>query len=121
MLFDLSKCLEFYFKEHAPRNDKDYNYLWCSYDTDVHKHMDFYELFLYQAVHRAIITKGKNKSFIKNGCSSLNPGNTINCTRNPSSPSISPFWASRNFLNGILKKILFFRISSEKRSVSPVR
>ena len=37
---------KYYFAEKSNRGEKDYDYLWCGTDTDLHCHEDFYELFI---------------------------------------------------------------------------
>ncbi len=74
MFFDSSKCLEFYFKEQALRNDKDYDYLWCSYDTKVHKHMDFYELFFVSSGAPCHYYQGKKQELYKKWMFFFKPG-----------------------------------------------
>ena len=44
MRFHPEHILKYYYKDHAMRSGKDYDYVWCAADVDVHSHEDFYEI-----------------------------------------------------------------------------
>ena len=47
MRFDMNKFQQGCFEDHVVRQGKNYDYVWCISDVNVHRHVDFYEvLFL---------------------------------------------------------------------------
>ena len=46
MRFDPAHCVKNRFEYHVLRPGKNYDYVWCRADVDVHTHEDFYELFI---------------------------------------------------------------------------
>ena len=74
MRFNLERCAKNHFEDHVLRKEKDYDYVWCAADVDVHTHEDFYELFILAGGDYYHYYNGEEKRIGRNTVYFFKPG-----------------------------------------------
>ena len=88
---------KFYFEEQSSKKGADYDYLWCGYDTNQHKHMDFYELSFVSSGNPIHYYKGEQKELKKKSMFFFKPGETHRLYTEPFEATHFTFFAKPSF------------------------
>lgn len=109
MRFNLERCAKNHFEDHVLRKEKDYDYVWCAADVDVHTHEDFYELFILAGGDYYHYYNGEEKRIGRNTVYFFKPGQSHGIYRaTPQSVHFS-FFAKKSFFNRFFEENPFLR------------
>ncbi len=109
MRFNLERCAKNHFEDHALRQEKDYDYVWCAADVDIHTHDDFYELFILAVGDFYHYHNGEEKRIGRNTVYFFKPGESHGIIRaTPQSVHFS-FFAKASFFQRFFEENAFLR------------
>ena len=109
MKFNPEHCAHNYFEDHVLRRGNNYDYVWCGLDVDVHKHEDFYELFILAGDDSFHYHDGKATQISRNTMYFFKPGESHGlCKATPQSVHFS-FFAKASFFNRFFEENSFLQ------------
>lgn len=109
MRFNLERCAKNHYEDHALRQGKDYDYVWCAADVDIHTHEDFYELFILAGGDYYHYYDGEEKRIGRNTVYFFKPGESHGIYRaTPQSVHFS-FFAKVSFFHRFFEENPFLR------------
>lgn len=109
MRFNPEKCAKNHFEDHALRQEKDYDYVWCAADVDIHTHEDFYELFILSGGDFYHYYNGEERRIGRNTVFFFKPGESHGIIRaTPQSVHFS-FFAKASFFQRFFEENAFLR------------
>lgn len=109
MRFHQERCKNNHFTDHALQPDRDYDYVWCAADVDVHTHADFYELFVLAGGDFYHYYNGEERRIGRNTVYFFKPGESHGIIRaTPQSVHFS-FFAKPSFFQRFFEENAFLR------------
>ena len=119
MQFDPEKCLDYYFEEKSQQAERGYDYLWCSIDSCMHKHVDFYELFFVTGGSPCHYYNGQQQNLEKNWLFFFKPGEQHQLYAKPFQSAHFTFFAKTEYFERFFRKNpLFQDVFGEKKCIS---
>lgn len=97
MEFNLANVVCNTFDEHLLKRGREYDYVWCGLDVDVHKHEDFYELFILACGDFYHYYDGEEKLISRNTVFFFKPGESHGLRRVLPQNSHFCFFGTENF------------------------
>lgn len=109
MRFNPQHCVSNHFKDHVLRRGHNYDYVWCSVDVDVHRHEDFYELFILAGDDSYHFYDGQEQKISRNTMCFFKPGESHGiCKATPQSVHFS-FFAKASFFQRFFEENSFLQ------------
>lgn len=99
----MKKYFEYSFDDVCRHAKKDYDYLWSSKDSYLHKHVDFYELFFVVSGEPCHYYRGEKKTVHKNQMFLFKPGEKHHIYTEPHKSFHFTFFAKPNYMEKFLK------------------
>lgn len=97
MEFNLNNLVSNRFDRHLLKRGREYDYVWCGLDIDIHRHEDFYELFILACGDFYHYHNGEERLITKNTVFFFKPGESHGLRRALPQNSHFSFFGTENF------------------------
>lgn len=116
MRFHQERCQRNHFADHTLQQERDYDYVWCAADVDIHTHEDFYELFVLAGGDFYHYYNGEERRIGRNTVYFFKPGESHGIIRaTPQSVHFS-FFAKASFFQRFFEENAFLRNAFGRKS-----